>query len=229
MNLKLYLLFCALWIATGASAQKNKSDAPDKNIERYLKNGKAKNCYNLIQFRVAPAVSGYMGLSYERKLTRIFSLEGGLYTKIGSRGVYEKERMPTYQNEVLKFVRKYNGGVGILLYPKLNIGRRSLNDVISVGFRVVKQFSSADLKYPDPAINTTYKSQLEHSNYFFMIGNHRNIFSNFTLGMDLGYGVYSDKYKQVKYYDDNFNQIRTGDKVYSSWALYLDMSLGYLF
>lgn len=229
MNHKLYLLSCALLIAFGASAQKNKNDSPDKNIDRYLNNGKAKNCYNMILFRVVPAFSGYVGLSYERKLTRVFSLEGGLYTKIGSKGICEIDRIKDYEYDFSRYVQKFNGGIGLMIYPKINIGRRSLNDVISFGIRAVRQYSSLDLRYPDPTFNSTYKTQLQHSNYFFLVGNHRNIFSNFTLGMDVGAGIYIDKYRQIKTYNDITNQVTTEEKRYGNSTLYVDMSLGYLF
>jgi hypothetical protein len=220
-----------------AQKTKAKSDEPDnKNIEKYLNDGRKGNSSNLIRIRLAPSLSGYYGASYERKLSNRIGIEGGLYANVGSKGFFEKLRsLDDIQIGDKEEVFKVKSGIGISLYPKVYYHRNKyLNNGYFFGLRYTMNTFSVESEYYT-SITSTAKQIVNatYTSYALTTGTHTQIASNITLGTEWGFIVYFDKYKDVKSSYEDFN---TGQPVVQSKTLrsgnaifFADVSLGFLF
>lgn len=210
------------------SAQKNKGDAPTKNISGFLDNGRAKNSLQMIKFRVAPALSGYFGLSYENRLTKKISLEAGLSARIlGKNAFFEQLRLnETYPVEI-EDIMSCKGGMGFLLFPKLQFGRKYLNRTSYIGIRYTYNTTKVDHIYGE--FDTKEAVNMTAMHTYFMYGQHSNIFSHITLGTELGFGLSIDKYKNISTLDYIDYTYKKRDVQMSSLLVMFDVTLGYLF
>jgi hypothetical protein len=227
--------------ACSLSAQKGKSkgDEPDnKNIEKYLNDGRIGNVKNLVRFRTNRAAGGYLGLSYERKFGRKFGLEGGLYYKpfkgVEMEAFRFSENTYSFGNEL----QEINGGVGFLLYPKKYITGTSINNGYFFGLRT--SFQSYKTTMLDNYFTPTYQKGVKSQSLsaYIMAGSHQQFASRFTFGLEWGGGFHIDQYKDVEYkYDDGSGTgwgpgnivTQKKDVKFTSWALAIDLSFGFLF
>jgi hypothetical protein len=220
-----------------AQKTKAKSDEPDnKNIEKYLNDGRKGNSSNLIRIRLAPSLSGYYGASYERKLSNRIGVEGGLYANIGSKGFFEKLRsLDDIQIGDKEEVFKVKSGIGISVYPKVYYHRNKyLNNGYYLGLRYTMNTFSVESEYYTSLTSTAKQIvNATYSSYALTTGTQTQIASNITLGTEWGFIVYFDKYKDVKSSYEDFN---TGQPVVQSNTLrsgnaifFADVSLGFLF
>jgi hypothetical protein len=220
-----------------AQKTKAKSDEPDnKNIEKYLNDGRKGNSSNLIRIRLAPSLSGYYGASYERKLSNRIGVEGGLYANIGSKGFFEKLRsLDDIQIGDKEEVFKVKSGIGISVYPKVYYHRNKyLNNGYYLGLRYTMNTFSVESEYYSSITSTTKQIvNATYSSYALTTGTQTQIAYNITLGTEWGFIVYFDKYKDVKSSYEDFN---TGQPVVQSNTLrsgnaifFADVSLGFLF
>jgi hypothetical protein len=220
-----------------AQKTKAKSDEPDnKNIEKYLNDGRKGNSSNLIRIRLAPSLSGYYGASYERKLSNRIGVEGGLYANIGSKGFFEKLRsLDDIQIGDKEEVFKVKSGIGISVYPKVYYHRNKyLNNGYYLGLRYTMNTFSVESEYYTSLTSTAKQIvNATYSSYALTTGTQTQIASNITLGTEWGFIVYFDKYKDVKSSYEDFN---TGQPVVESNTLrsgnaifFADVSLGFLF
>ncbi len=232
-------LFLLTLLDFGVMAQKTKakSDEPDnKNIEKYLNDGRKGNSSNLIRLRLAPSLSGYYGASYERKLTDRIGVEGGLYANIGSKGFFEKIRSVDFievgdKEEAFKV----KSGVGFSLYPKFYYHRNKyLNNGYFLGLRYTMNNFSVESEYYTS--NVTSAKQIvkaTYNSFAFTNGTHTQIASNITLGTEWGFIIWFDKYKDVKYsmtdYSTGLPIVKTETLKSGNAMFYADLSLGFLF
>ena len=239
MSKNIFFLFMILFLHSGLMAQKTKakSDEPDnKNIEKYLNDGRKGNSSNLIRIRLAPSLSGYYGASYERKLSNRIGVEGGLYANIGSKGFFEKLRsLDDIQIGDKEEVFKVKSGIGISVYPKVYYHRNKyLNNGYYLGLRYTMNTFSVESEYYTSLTSTAKQIvNATYSSYALTTGTQTQIASNITLGTEWGFIVYFDKYKDVKSSYEDFN---TGQPVVESNTLrsgnaifFADVSLGFLF
>lgn len=232
-------LFMLILLDFSVMAQKTKakSDEPDnKNIEKYLNDGRKGNSSNLIRLRLAPSLSGYYGASYERKLSNRIGVEGGVYANIGSKGFFEKLRsFDDISVGDKEDVFKVKSGFGFSLYPKVYYHRNKyLNNGYFFGLRYTMNNFSAESEYYTSNITSTKQIvKATYSSFALTTGTHTQIASNITLGTEWGFIVYFDKYKDVKYSMEDFNTgqpivqtktLRTGNAIF-----FADLSLGFLF
>lgn len=238
--LKNVLFLCMFFfLSVGVMAQKTKakSDEPDnKNIEKYLNDGRKGNSSNLIRLRLAPSLSGYYGASYERKLSNRIGVEGGLYGNFGSKGFWEKLRsLDDIAIGDKEEAFKVKSGIGFSLYPKVYYHRNKyLNNGYFLGLRyTMNNFSVESEYYSSPVTTTKQIVKATYSSYALTTGTHTQIASNITLGTEWGFIVYFDKYKDVKYSTEDFNTglpivntrtLRSGNAIF-----FADLSLGFLF
>lgn len=239
MNKKLLLLFVIALFSLELMGQKtkSKSDEPDnKNIEKYLDDGKKGNVCNLIRLRLSPSLSGYYGASYERKFGRRFGLEGGLYIKPGGKGLFEFERV-TFNNDIgdYQMDNKISSGVGFTIYPKIYyVNNKYINNGFYLGLRTTMHNYSVESYYND--VNTSKTKQNIKASFLgvgLFSGFHTQLGANVTFGTEWGLMFYNDKYKAVKGedYDYNTSQVIVVSKDLNSSGLNLigDITLGFLF
>lgn len=236
--LSLFLL-TLLDFSVMAQKTKAKSDEPDnKNIEKYLNDGRKGNSSNLIRLRLAPSLSGYYGASYERKLSNRIGVEAGIYANMGSKGFFEKLRsFDDISVGDKEEVFKVKSGMGFSLYPKVYYNRNKyLNNGFYFGLRYTMNNFSAESEYYtsySPTISNKQIVKATYSSFGFTAGAHTQIASNITLGTEWGFIVYFDKYKDVKYSMEDFNTgqpiVQTKTLKSGNTILFADLSLGFLF
>ncbi|MFM6984949.1 MAG: hypothetical protein ACKOXF_12500 [Chitinophagaceae bacterium] len=236
-NILFLFMFLSLSLSVIAQKTKAKSDEPDnKNIEKYLNDGRKGNSSNLVRLRLAPSLSGYYGASYERKLSNRIGIEGGLYGNFGSKGFWEKLRsLDDIEIGDKEDVFKVKSGLGISLYPKVYYHRNKyLNNGYFLGLRYTMNNFSAESEYYSSAVTTTKQIvKATYTSYALLTGTHTQIASNITLGTEWGFIVYFDKYKDVKYSMTDWNTglpiVRTETLQTGNAIFFADLSLGFLF
>lgn len=226
------------FLSFGVIAQKTKakSDEPEnKNIEKYLNDGRKGNSSNLVRLRLAPSLSGYYGASYERKLSNRIGVEGGLYGNFGSKGFFESLRSDFLEIGDKEEVFKVKSGIGFSLYPKVYYHRNKyLNNGYFLGLRYTMNKFSVESEYYTSPVNSTKQIVSANYNSFALVnGTHTQIASNITLGGEWGVIVYFDKYKDVKYSRTDFSTglpvVKTETLRSGSALIFADLSLGFLF
>lgn len=240
MNPKLLISLVVLLTAWNLGAQKTKSknDEPTKNIDRFLDDGKAKNSNNLLRLRLSTSLSGYIGASYERKFSKRFGLEGGLYTKIGNKGYFENIRLIDMSIGISDDPLKIRGGAGVLLFPKYYYSGNYINNVYYIGLRTTFHTYNTESQFISSVqpgvINTSIqKVRSTYSSYSLLYGMHTNIASNITLGTETGFIFYQDKFKDIKYGEidpvSGDLKITTRNKSSIGLLFFGDIVIGYLF
>jgi hypothetical protein len=76
-----FLLVCSLGFAQTTKGKKGSDEPDNKNIEKYLNDGRVGHVNNLVRLRLTPTFISYMGLSYERRINPKFGVEVGAYVK----------------------------------------------------------------------------------------------------------------------------------------------------
>ncbi|MES2619163.1 MAG: hypothetical protein V4613_14900 [Bacteroidota bacterium] len=224
-------------VSVYAQKPKPKSDGADnKDLSKYLDDGRIGNVSNLVRFRVGRAFSGYLGLSYERKFSRKFGLEGGAYYKVFKGNYVESESFPSIAYE--QKLGSINGGTNFLIYPKLYISGKKINTGYFYGLRVLNFNYKADVvnnfyTMPNPIIQKDVKATA--TTLAITCGSHQHIASRFIFGLEMGYGLGWGTYKDLKYLQTDSstgNQVLSSkgeDTKFSIDVFTIDISLGMLF
>jgi hypothetical protein len=216
-----------------AQKTKPKSDEPDnKNIDRYLNDGRIGNVQNLIRFRLNPAFSGYFGLSYERKLSKVFGLEAGVYVKATHGILTESYRFDeNYSNNGSVEIKSIENGTAFLLYPKFYFRSKSINNGYFVGFR--GNYKSYKTTMSSYAITPQTGVVSKATSIFAMIGSHQQFGPRFTWGFEWGAGFYTDTYKNVEFTDYDYSTstsiVSKRTVKASNLLIAADLSFGFLF
>lgn len=236
IKLKLWILLLLGVHATVFAQKKSGGEAPDDDIKKYLKDGRVGYVNNLIRIRFNPILQGYPGLSYETKLTKHFSLEGGLYVKAFGFGGWDNINMEYSDKSSDRFsLNQVNSGTYILISPKYCYSSyKGMNKVRYIGLRTGFKTFKAVIEDSDYGIETQNVSASEIP-LLFIMGSHRQFGSRFTLGMELGVGGRKYTYRNVKFGtpdpDINNNKpiVRTKDLSFIAPAMMFDVSFGVLF
>ncbi len=234
------VLVVLLIISVSVYAQKTKpkSDGADnKDLSKYLDDGRIGNVSNLVRFRVGRALTGYLGASYERKFSRKFGLEGGVYYKPFKGIFFEDYRFSDYGYNDGKQLSGINGGIAFMIYPKMYITGKKINNGYFFGLRAMNANFKADLKETYFMLTNSVQKDVKVSSSSFAItaGSHQHVASRFVFGLEWGFVFIEDTYKKVnKMETDQATQVNymapsdRNIKAYS-FDFTFDMTLGVLF
>lgn len=233
------MLVCNLVFAQNTKSKKGSDEPDNKNIEKYLKDGRVGHVNNLIRLRLTPTFISYMGLSYERRLNEKFGVEVGAYIKTSKSPIWEEYREVyfAFPNGDSKLQSTHNG-FGFMVFPKYYKHGKHANNGRYLGIQYSNRKYLTDLttsmytssSYYD-AVQTDIKSN--YQSIFLVTGNTRQIGSRFTFGFEIGIGMNQDQFKAVKSYDYDYitQKITTVESncKNSQLTAMFDLSFGVLF
>jgi hypothetical protein len=237
------ILLVLLLLATSGFAQKprSKGEAPDnKDLGKYLNDGRVGNVSNLVRFRLGTAVAGYFGLSYERKFGRKFGMEVGASFKPLKGAFFENYRLADgnysdiYGGGTLE-LSNVSGGVGFLAYPKLYVSGKKINNGYFFGLKTTMRNYTADGSRGLYGNYVQKGIKASSTAVFFTAGSHQHIGNRFVFGMEWGLGYIQDTFNDMDKENYDFTTsthsiVHTHDKLtVLSGAFSLDMVLGVLF
>lgn len=235
--LKKTILMSLLFLSVTGMAQKTKQkgDAPDNSsIAKYLDDGRIGNVSNLIRFRAGiAAITGYCGLSYEKKITRNFGMEVGGYFKPVKNSFLESFRLNAGTG--YKTVASVNSGIGVLAYPKLYVSGKKINNGFFLGLRTMYKYFNTNISDNNGSINYQKNVNATSASAFITIGSHQQVGKRMVFGVEWGAGYVLDAYKNVNQtgLDPITQQYYVlPDKVNMHFmipSLTVDMVIGYLF
>jgi hypothetical protein len=233
LRLSSAILLCLCFQLSYAQKNKSRDEPPDNdNLKMYLDDGRIGNVMNMIRFRFGPTLSGYMGLSYERKFNRKFGLEvGGYYKAINSLVWNENARLAFALENASFGITKTKGGFGITAYPKYYMTGKSLNNGYFLGVRGAAYAYNAGVSGGNYVGDQIVPGKSLSA--VLMIGSHQQWGSRFAFGLEWGFGVAKETYKGVE--SGEYNYINSTvittkrDIKATNFILSLDMIFGFLF
>lgn len=231
------LLLCN--IALFGQKAPSKKDDVDRDINKYLDDGRVGNVSNLVRIRLGRLAGGLAGASYERKFGRKFGLEAGAYFKV-SEGLFSQNyRFSEYgsYNYGDKELLKTYGGMALMLYPKLYLSGKKINNGYYFGFRAINQNYKSDLKEHTYVSNNPVQKNVKATTTSFALtaGSHQQFGSRFVFGVEWGFVYVQDVYKKVNVveYDDattsNYSKPSNRNLPVSTVDFTFDMSFGVIF
>lgn len=211
------LLFC-----------QDKPKKADENIGKYLNDGKVGRALNQVRFRAEPFARGTLGITYERRISRLIGVEVGAFPRITNLDFVEEVWSAGSFPD--NFYRNY---MGYMIYPKLYFEGKRQNSGFFLGIKMRRNTFEADIKYSkNPPVPTKTNVNIGH----LLIGGNQQIGSRFTFGMEFGASLTHTQYKNLRrpyVYDPvtrNYVMSNTGkDSNEFLLLLSMDMSLGILF
>lgn len=233
MTNKLLLTILLFVTGTAAFAQKSKSkgDEPDnKNMEKYLDDGRIGNVNNLIRFRAGMAIANHVGLTYERRFGKRFGLEGGAFARVGKGALWDEVRETIYVLDGSEY--SMSKGSAFMIFPKYYRIGKYMNYGAYWGLKYINKMYTTN--YIHSYTNKKESAKTSSQFYILSFGSHKQIGSRFTIGTEWGFGYVRDTYKNVPNYSYDTNTstyVNLGSKtIHSPTVFYnFDISLGFLF
>ena len=234
-----FMFVCSLLVAQSSKSKKGSDEPDNKNIEKYLNDGRVGHVNNLIRLRCTPTFISYMGLSYERRLAEKFGVEAGYYVKTSKSPIWEEYREVyfAFPSGESKLQSTHNGS-GFMIFPKYYKHGKYANNGRYVGIQYCNRSYKTDLVtsmytstgYFD-GTQTDIKSN--YQSWFLVTGNTKQVGPRFTFGFEIGIGMNQDKFKAINVYDYDYTtqKISTTQKDAKSSQItaMFDLSFGVLF
>lgn len=185
----------------------------DPNLKKYLDDGMRQDAFGNVQLAVTSFIPGWLDLSYEQKINRMFSVEGGVGLRLfqgpdlidmlndgGTFYVYDEVSMKSGFGYVAG-ARYYPFRAGITQYGYYGVDVRGRNTA----------YSFVDNSKEGYNINTM--------DILFSTGRKRIYENNISLGVVTGFGARIYKYK--------FTESSREDDTYGGFIYLIQLKLGY--
>ncbi|MDP2175926.1 MAG: hypothetical protein Q8K70_08460 [Bacteroidota bacterium] len=209
------------------NAQKTKTDknGPSSNIASFLDDGLGTKRYNLIRLRLSRLAVGFVGLTYERKISNKFGIEaGGFYQAFNGLNALDI----TYMGYAHK------NQIQALLFPKFYRTGKAMNKGYYWGPSYRFMTASIDVNQPDYSSNNysdiNFKGNFTGHMLTLTRGSHKQISKNFTFGFEVGIGAYLLNYNLTKSdpKDPSYKPSKLNDG-FIEFAVPIDINFGFLF